>query len=60
MQIREVPGTIYQDEAFRNPFSRTGQPAVAPWRLALVTVLQFGEGLTDRQAADAVRERLEW
>jgi transposase len=60
MQIREVLGTIYQDEAFRNLFSRTGQPALAPWRLALVTVLQFGEGLTDRQAADAVRGRLDW
>jgi transposase len=32
MQIREVLGTIYPDEAFRNLFSRTGQPALAPWR----------------------------
>jgi transposase len=60
MQIRDVLGPIYQDEAFRNLFSRTGQPALAPWRLALVTVMQFGEGLTDRQAADAVRGRLDW
>ncbi len=60
MQIREVLGTIYQDVAFRNLFSRTGQPALAPWRLALVSVVQFGEGLTDRQAADAVRGRLDW
>ena len=44
MQIRDVLGTIYQNEAFRNLFSRTGQPAVAPWRLALVTVMQFGGG----------------
>jgi transposase len=28
--------------------------------LALVSVLQFVEGLTDRQAADAVRSRLDW
>jgi transposase len=34
-----------------------GQPAEAPARLALTTVLQFAEGLSDRQAADAVRSR---
>jgi len=34
--------------------------AEAPWRLALVTVLQFAEGLSDRQAADAVRARIDW
>ncbi len=60
MQIRDVLGPLYEDEAFRNLFSRTGQPALAPWRLALVTVMQFGEGLTDRQAADAVRGRIDW
>ena len=32
---------------------------VAPWRLALVLVMQYIEGLTDRQAADAVR-RWSW
>ncbi|HEU5376762.1 MAG TPA: transposase [Ktedonobacteraceae bacterium] len=37
-----------------------GQPAYAAWRLALVTVFQFMENLTDRQAADAVRSRLDW
>lgn len=37
-----------------------GQPAYAPWRLALVTVFQFLENVTDRQAADAVRSRLDW
>ena len=60
MQIREVLGTVYHDEAFRNLFSRTGQPALAAWRLAMVTVMQFTEGLTDREAADAVRGRLDW
>ncbi len=58
--MHPVLGTLYQDEALHNLFSRTGQPALAPWRLALVTVMQFGEGLTDRQAADAVRGRLDW
>jgi transposase len=37
-----------------------GRPAEAPWRLALVSILQYAEGLSDRQAADAVRGRLDW
>jgi transposase len=41
-------------------FPGRGQPAYAPWRLALVTIFQFLENLTDRQAADAVRSRLDW
>lgn len=60
MQMRDTLGTIYTDEAFADLFPSHGQPAFAPWRLALVTVLQFLEGLTDRQAADAVRDRLAW
>jgi transposase len=35
-------------------------PAQAPWRLALIVVLQVAENLTDRQAAEAVRSRLDW
>ena len=60
MQIRDTLGTIYTDEAFANLFPTHGQPALAPWRLALVTIFQCMEGLTDRQAADAVRDRLTW
>ena len=60
MQMRDTLGTIYTDEAFADLFPTHGQPALAPWRLALVTVFQFLEGLTDRQAADAVRDRLAW
>lgn len=52
--------TIYTDEAQARLFPSHGQPALAPWRLALVTLFQFMEGLTDRQAADAVRDRLAW
>lgn len=60
MQMRDTLGTIYTDEACADLFPSHGQPAFAPWRLALVTVFQFMEGLTDRQTADAVRDRLAW
>jgi transposase len=53
-------GTILQDHDFADLFPQRGQPAAAPFRLALVTVLQFAEGLADRAAADAVRGRLDW
>jgi transposase len=56
LQIRDVMGSIYVDEDFVDLFPRRGQAAEAPWRLALVTVLQFTEGLSDRQAANAVRD----
>lgn len=60
MQLRDALGSVYTDEAFADLFPTHGQPAFSPWRLALVTVFQFLEGLTDRQAADAVRDRLAW
>jgi transposase len=41
-------------------YSDEGQPGWSPWRLALVTIMQFAENLSDRQAADAVRARLDW
>ena len=60
MRMRDELGTTYQDEAFAHLFSHTGQPAEAPWRLAVVTIMQFAEGLSDRQAADAVRGRIDF
>src|SRR5258708_32415750 len=60
MQLRDTLGTIYTDEAFADLFPTHGQPALAAWRLAPVTLFQFLEGLTDRQAADAVGDRLAW
>jgi len=53
-------GAVFTDSTFAALFPRRGQPALAPWRLALATLLQFAEGLSDRQAADAVRARLDW
>jgi transposase len=60
MQVADRLGTIYQDAQFVALFPRRGQPAEAPVRLALVTVLQSAEGFSDRQAADAVRSRIDW
>jgi transposase len=60
MRLRDVLGELYHDEQFVALYPVKGQPAYAPWRLALVTVLQYLENLTDRQAANAVRERIDW
>ncbi len=60
MRLRDELGGIYQDEQFGSLFPSRGQPAEAPWRLATVLVLQYVEGLTDRQAAEAVRGRIDW
>ena len=60
LQIRDEVGMIYEDPLFAPLYPTRGQPAAAPWRLALICILQFIEGLTDRQAADAVRGRLDW
>jgi transposase len=54
-------GALYDDQLCADLYSSQGRPVeVAPWRLALVMVMQYIEGLTDRQAADAVRRCLDW
>jgi transposase len=58
--LRDRLGSFYDDQRFADLFPDRGQPAETPWRLALVLVLQFAEGLPDRQAADAVRGRIDW
>jgi transposase len=60
MRMRDEVGVLYTDALFVSLFAVRGQPAAPPWRLALVTILQFVEGLSDQQAADAVRSRLDW
>ena len=60
LRMRDELGVWYHDRDFADLFSRRGQPAEAPWRLALVTIMQFAEGLTDRQAAEAVATRIDW
>ena len=58
--LRDRLGAVFADADFADLYPRLGQPAYAPWRLALVTLLQFREGLSDRQAAEAVRARIDW
>jgi transposase len=60
MRVRDVLGPVFSDADFEELFPARGRPVVSPARLALVSVLQFAEGLTDRQAAHAVRSRLDW
>jgi transposase len=60
LRVADALGPLYQNPDFADLFPAEGQPAVAPAQLALVTVFQFAEGLSDRQAADAVRARLDW
>src|SRR2546423_12226338 len=60
LTFRDALGTIFQDEDFAPLYAHTGQPGFTPWRLALVTIMQFRENLADRQAAEAVRARIDW
>ncbi len=60
IHLRDELAGIYCDELFADLYPAVGQAAEAPWRLALVTVLQFAEDLPDREAADAVRDRIDW
>lgn len=60
MRVRDELPELFADEEFVSAFGVRGKPGISPGWLALVTVLQFAEGLTDRQAADAVRARIDW
>jgi transposase len=60
LTFRDALGPVFQDEDFAALFPACGQPGLPPWRLALVTILPFREQLSDRQAAEAVRARIDW
>src|SRR3954468_14783616 len=60
LKLRDELGAIFADADFADLFPRLGQPGLPPWRLALITLLQFRENLPDRQAAEAVRARVDW
>jgi len=60
LTFRDALGTVFQDEDFAAVFPMNGQPGLPPWRLALVTIMPVRENLADRQAAEAVRARIDW
>ena len=60
LRMGDQLGPLYSDAQFADLFPTRGQPAASPARLALVSVFQYVEGLSDRQAADAVRGRIDW
>lgn len=60
MRVADEMGPLFTDERFADLYPNHGQPSLALWRLILTTVLQFAEDLSDRQAADAVRSRIDW
>jgi len=60
IRARDELGSWYDDEAFAGAYGARGKPDIWPAQLSMVTVLQFAENLVGRQAADAVRGRLDW
>ena len=60
LKLRDELGPTFADADFADLFPKRGQPGLAPWRLALATLLQFREDLSDRRAAEAVRARIDW
>ena len=60
LAMRDELGLAFSDADFAELFPRRGQPAFAPWRLALITVMQFLDNLSAHQAAEAVRSRIDW
>jgi transposase len=60
IRVRDALGELFEDAQFAGLFATRGRPAVSPTRLALVSVLQFAEGLSDRQAAEAGCGRIDW
>src|SRR5437762_12463378 len=60
MRIRDELGQVYEDARFSAAFGVRGRPGISPAQLMIASVLQFSEGLTDRQTAEAVRDRITW
>jgi transposase len=56
--MRDELGELYRDDLFAGLYPEVGQPALSPGKLGLVTIMQYMEGMSDRQAAEAVRARI--
>jgi len=59
MWLRDELDMIYKDEQFASLYPKTGQSAEQPWRLAIMSVIQYMENYTDRQAADELKARID-
>ncbi|MFF3459026.1 transposase [Streptomyces sp. NPDC002730] len=60
MLVRDRLDVLFEDEEFADLYPADGRPGFSPGQLALVSVLQFAEDLSDRAAAQAVRTRIDW
>ena len=60
VMVRDRLGELFPDGEFAAGFGVRGRPGWSPGRLALVTVFQMAENLTDRQAAEAVWDKISW
>ncbi|WP_425338600.1 transposase [Kitasatospora phosalacinea] len=60
MWVRDHLDGLFTDRDFEEWYPTDGRRGLSPARLAMVSVLQYAENLTDRQAAEAVRCRLDW
>ncbi|MFI9583890.1 transposase [Streptomyces sp. NPDC052236] len=60
MLMRDRLDVVFEDEEFADLYPKDGRPGLSPGQLALVSVLQFSENLSDRAAANAVRTRIDW
>ena len=60
LRLRDTFGQLFISSEFRHLFHVEGRPAQDPARLAVITILQFAERLSDEQAANAVRGRIDW
>ena len=59
MWLRDELDAIYEDEQFTSLYPKSGQLAEQPWRLAMMSVIQYMENYTDRQAAEALKTRID-
>ena len=60
MRMRDAFGALFFNQQFAHLYHAEGAPAYSPARLALITIFQFAEGLSDAQAAAAVGARIDW